>query len=334
MSIDQTTKIFVCSYCEQQIKFRSEQEGRRIQCPKCKRSVWVFDNRSAPIGSKLTSSWFYERPKLLGLLGSRMMGPISDVEFIELVTMGEIDRNLSVQSPELTQNKEVQAGKLNLSMIREMCSQRAAEEQRLRNVLARENERDAKNRDTLLQGIRKAIGDGNLSLNERTQLNAFAAKVGIAESEVDAILKRESSLLLKQCVDEAVADGFFDDQENENISRIAIGLGLTLEFTKEQEFRLALARTAWNLLQQLRAGSLPQTIEYDGAEVFEIVSLKRPAGIALGDDHYLKSVGVGTIKRNDKNLLLDGRLAAKKYAISSIVNVQWFFDGLFLKTAL
>jgi tellurite resistance protein len=273
----------------------------------------------------------YERPKLLGLLGGTMIGPISDTEFLELATMGEIDRDFSVQSPELTQNKGMQAGRVNLSIIREMCNQRTAEEQRLQNVRARENQRNAKNRDTLLQGIRKAISDGNLSLNERTQLYAFASKVGITESEVEDILKRESSVLLKQVVEEAVVDGFFDDQENENISKIAIGLGLTLQFTKEEQFRLSLARTAWSLLQQLRKGSLSQNIEFDEAEVFEVVSLKRPAGIALGNDHYLKSVGVGTVKRIDKSLLLDGRLAAKKYALNSIVNVQWFADGLFLK---
>ncbi len=67
------------------------------------------------------------------------------------------------------------------------------------------------------------------------------------------------------------------------------------------------------------------------AEVFEVVALKRPAGIPLGDEHYLKLVGSGTIKRVDKNLLLDGRLTAKKYSLSSIVGVQWFSDGLFIK---
>jgi hypothetical protein len=132
-------------------------------------------------------------------------------------------------------------------------------------------------------------------------------------------------------VEDALSDGFFDDQENESISKIAIGLGLTLEFTKDQQFRLSLARIAWNLLQQLQTGSLPQTLEFSGAEVFEIVSLKRPAGIPLGNDHYLKSVGAGVVKRIEKNLLLDGRLTAKKYTLSSIVGVQWYSDGLFLK---
>ena len=116
---------------------------------------------------------------------------------------------------------------------------------------------------------------------------------------------------------------FGHDQENESISRIAIGLGLTLEFTKDQQFRISLARIAWTLLQQLQAENLPQTLEFSDAELFEIVSLTRPAGIPLGGDHYLKSVGEGIVKRIEKNLLLDGRLIAKKYPLSSIVCVQW-----------
>jgi hypothetical protein len=331
MSENQGNKIFICSYCEQAIKFRDEQEGKRISCPKCKKTVWVFDNRSVPINARLTSTWMYERRQFLGLLGSKMVGPIPDSEFLELVTMGEIQGEFYVQSPELTQNQEVQANRVNLSIVREMCNQRYAEEQRLRNVRSREEQRSTKNRDTLLLGIKKAIADGNLSLTERNQLSAFASKVGIAESEVQSILLRESSSLLSEVIEEALADGFIDDKENENISRIAIGLGVTLELSKDQQFRLALARTAWKLYQQLQAGQLEQNIEFDGAEVYEIVSLKRPAGIALGDNHYLKSVGVGSVKRADKNVLLDGRLVAKKYSLSSIANIQWFSDGLFLK---
>ncbi|MCU0711581.1 MAG: HIRAN domain-containing protein [Pirellula sp.] len=331
MSSNQTAKIFICSYCEQSIKFQSEQEGKRVQCPKCKKPVWVFENRFEPISPKLNSTWMYERPKLLGLLGSRMVGPITDTEFLELMQTGELDRDSFVKSPELTRNQEIEAGRVNLSVVRDMCNQRAAEEQRLRNLHTRATQRDAKNRETLVQGIKKAISDGNLSLNERTQLHAFANKAGITVDEVDEILKRESSALLRELIEEAIADGFFDDQESESISKFAIGLGLTLAFTKDQQFRLSLARSAWNLLQQLRSGSLQQSLVFDGAELFEIVSLKRPSGIALGDDHYLKSIGTGTIKRIEKNLLLDGRLIAKKYALSSIVTVRWYSDGLFLK---
>lgn len=331
MTSDDNSRIFICSYCEQSLKFRIEQEGRRIQCPKCKKPVWVFDNRATSIAQKLTSVWMYERPKLLGLLGTRMVGPISDTELLGLIARGEIDRESFVKSPELTENREVPVGRVNMSFVREMCGQRDAEEQRLRNVQMRENQRDARNRETLLQGIRKAISDGNLSLNERSQLHAFASKTGIAEREVEEVLKQESSALLKQVVEDVLADGFFDDQENESISRIAIGLGLTLEFTKDQQFRMSLARIAWNLLQQLQADNLPQTFEFSGAEVFEIVSLKRPTGIPLGNDHYLKSVGVGVVTRNEKGLLLDGRLTAKKYTLSSIVGAQWYSDGLFLK---
>jgi tellurite resistance protein/DNA-directed RNA polymerase subunit RPC12/RpoP len=331
MNPDENSNIFICSYCEQSIKFKKDQEGRRIQCPKCGKSVWVYDNRGTSIFARLTSTWMYERPKLLGLLGSRMVGPVSDTEFLALVARGEIDNDCFVQSPELTKNQEVTAGRLNFSIVKEMCSQREAEEQRVRNLQIREQQRDTKNREILLQGIRKAIADGSLSSNERSQLLAFAAKTGITVAEVEDVLKKESSSLLTQVVEEAVSDGFFDDSENERVSRIAIGLGLSLEFTKDQQFRISLARSAWSIIEQLRTGCLPQTIEFMGAEVFEVVCLKRPAGIHLGGDHYLKLAGKGVIKRVEKSLLLDGQLTAKRYSLSSIIGVQWYSDGLFLK---
>lgn len=331
MSTDATNKEFLCSYCEQPIKFRSDLEGKRTQCPKCKKNVWLFENKTGSIIEKLTSTWFYERANLFGLFGNRMVGPISDSELVNLLDSGQIDREFLVQSPQLTKNQPVQVGSLNSAYIREMCSQRIAEGQRIRNVKLRENQRDAKNRETLLQGVKKAIADGNVSLNERSQLFSFAAKAGIHESELEAMLEREAGSLLNQLIEDALADGIFDDNENEQISRMAIGLGVSLKLSPDQEFRLSLAQTAWALIQKVREGQLPKSAEFSEAEVFEVVSLKRPAGIPVGDNHYLKSTGLGTVKIDDKNLLIDGRLAAKKFAISSIVSVEWFRDGLFLK---
>lgn len=331
MSTDETLRIFICSYCEQPLKFRDDQEGKRIQCPTCQKIVRVLDNRSSSIIDKLSSSWTYERPKLLGLLGSRMVGPVTDTEILALIARGEIESESIVKSPQMTNNQEVSAGRFNFSIIREMCNQRIAEEQRLQNVEARKNARDAKNRETLIQGISKAVSDGNVTLSERTQLLAFASKAGIAESEVEDLLRQESSKLLYQVVEDSLADGFIDDHETEQISKIAIGLGLSLDFTKDQQFRISLARSAWELFQKLRTGNLPQSLEFSTVELFEIVCLKRPGEIPLGDDHYLKLVGTGTLKRTDKALLLDGRLAAKKFTLSSIANVEWFSDGLFVK---
>jgi len=260
-----------------------------------------------------------------------MVGPIPDIEFLGLVDRGEIDRESVVQSPELTNNQAIAAGRVNISAIREMVNQRTAEEQRLRNVQSRENQRDSKNREILLHGIKKAISDGHLTLNERAQLNSFASKAGIPLSEVEEVLKQESKLLLDQIVEEVISDGFFDDQENERICKIAVGLGLPLEFSKDQQFRLKLAQVAWDLLQQLGSGRLPETLEINSVEVFEIVTLKRPSGIPLGDDHYLKSVGAGQFRRIEKSLLFESRLTVKKFALTSIVDAQWYSDGLFLK---
>jgi tellurite resistance protein/DNA-directed RNA polymerase subunit RPC12/RpoP len=331
MNLEDTSNIFICSFCEQSLKFRSDQEGKRVRCPKCNNFVWLFDNRSALIASKLSSSWTYERPKLLGLLGSQMIGPITDSEFLSLLARGEIQRDANVMSPELTMNQEVPLAKINISFIREMCNQRAAEEQRLKKLRIRESQKNIRNRETLLQGIRKAISDGNLSLNERNKLQAFAEQTGIPNSELENLLRSESTALMNQVVDEAISDGIYDEKENERLSAIAIGLGLTLQFSKDQQFRIELARIAWNILQQLQSGGPPEYLECHDVEMFEIVALKRPAGIALGNDHYLKSVANGDLKRGDKHLMIEGRLSAKKYALSSVIDIKWYSDGLFVK---
>lgn len=65
------------------------------------------------------------------LLGDETVGPISDIDFLQLIQRGEIDRDTVVRSVQFTSNNEVAAGKLNLQLIRELQLQRFAEEQRV-----------------------------------------------------------------------------------------------------------------------------------------------------------------------------------------------------------
>jgi DNA-directed RNA polymerase subunit RPC12/RpoP len=323
--------IFICSYCEQPIKFRPDQSGKQNQCPKCKNRVFVYENQATSILSKLSSNWMYERSNILGLFGSKLVGPISDTEFLGLVDRGEIFRDSIVKSSELTKDQSVTAAQVNFSLIRDMVSQRNAEEQRLRNLQSRESQRDAKNRDILLQGVRRAISDGVLTLNEKAQLTAFATKSRITIAEVEELIRKEARTLLDQLIEDSLSDGIVDNHENERIIKIANGLGVSLELTNDQQFRLTLAQYAWHLLQQLGCGGLPKAIAINDVEVFEVVSLKRPSGIPLGEGHYLRTVGTGVAKLDAKNFVVEGRLTAKKYARSSFLGAQRFSDGLFLK---
>jgi hypothetical protein len=60
----------------------------------------------------------------------------------------------------------------------------------------------------------------------------------------------------------------------------------------------------------------------------EIVQLKRPAGIPLGDDHYLRSICDGVCVLTDKRILLVGALAAKKFTLASVAQIRRFADGI------
>jgi DNA-directed RNA polymerase subunit RPC12/RpoP len=331
MSSIENVDIFICSYCEQQLKFKSHQVGKRISCPKCANAVRIFANKSHSIVESLNSVWHYRRPKVLVFLGTDDIGPISDTEFLGLIQQGEIDTDTLVRSPEVTRGEFLPASSVNLSLVREMCMQRTAETQRIKNLAAKKESQQSQNRETLRRGIRQAIADGSVTLSERTQLEAFALKVGITSDELRDYLRLESASLLQSEIEEALADGIFDDRESVRISQLAIGLGITYEFTNEQQFKMTLARFAWRLLKLAEANEIDDERRACNVELFEVAALKRPTGIPLGDDHYLKSIGSGELEIGQKQLLFNGKFASKKYALSSLSQVAWYSDGVFCK---
>ena len=60
----------------------------------------------------------------------------------------------------------------------------------------------------------------------------------------------------------------------------------------------------------------------------EIAKLKRPSGIPLGDDHYLKEIGVGQVFLTDKQVTMIGTLGSKKFTLLSVQRVVRFADGI------
>ena len=130
------------------------------------------------------------------LLGDESVGPISDIDFLQLIQRGEIDRETLVRSVQFTSNKEVSAGKLNLQLIRELQLQRLAEEQRVAKQANRLTDQQNKNRLILRNGVKQAIADGRITTKERTQLVEFAVKTGIPKS----VLTGECELNEKQLV--------------------------------------------------------------------------------------------------------------------------------------
>ena len=328
MSVQDSDCIFICSFCEQLIKFKTHQEGKRIACPKCGKAVHVFANQSSAITNRLFTEWYFKRPRVLMILGDETVGPVSDGDFLQLIQRGEIDRETIVRSAQLTSNNEVPAGKLNLQIIREIQLQRLAEIQRVDNLTKRLTNQQNKNREILRSGVKQAIADGRISAKERTQLVEFAAKTGIAHEELESFLATESLDLLKNSIEESLSDGLLDATEREQISKLAVGLGLANELSDDHRFRMELCEFAWKLLHE-PIEKLPD--HFCSVELFEIVALKRPAGIAVGDDHYLKSLLTGECNLNDKQLMVNGKFASKKFALNSVADVQWFADGIFCR---
>ena len=167
-----------------------------------------------------------------------------------------------------------------------------------------------------------------MTLQERTQLFEFADKAGIPRQELELYLSTESSELLRETIEEFISDGLLDATEKAKISQLAVGLGVSVSLNDDQKFRLELCEYAWKVLNGQTENS------ENGAcnvELFEIVALKRPMGIAVGDDHYLKSILAGAFEYSDKQVLLNGKFATKKYALNSIADVQWYADGLFCR---
>ncbi|WP_417731662.1 HIRAN domain-containing protein [Rosistilla oblonga] len=61
---------------------------------------------------------------------------------------------------------------------------------------------------------------------------------------------------------------------------------------------------------------------------FEIATLKRPAGIPLGGDNYLKEIGTGTAYLTTKQVSMIGDLQSKKFVLNSVQRVTRYADGI------
>ncbi|WP_210417881.1 HIRAN domain-containing protein [Bythopirellula goksoeyrii] len=189
------------------------------------------------------------------------------------------------------------------------------------------------------RAVSTAISDGRVTLSERSQLLEFAMKANISEAEVLELLKRESQQLLDTVIEEALEDGVLDPQERQRIGDLAAGLGLKINLSNEQNHRLHLCDLAYQLAvgsyipnctfdDSIQLNSRENAIHQAPFEWHEIVQLKRPAGIPLGNDHYLKNIAAGQCLLTDKRVLLVGDLAAKKFTLASVAKVTKYADGI------
>lgn len=329
---------FDCSFCEQTFTIRPEHVGKRIRCPKCQAPVWVFPNRTESIDGLLATTWHYRKPKII--FGHTEIGPLSSEAFVDLVRREILNSSCDVMSPDFTASEWVELAQVNLAVVQARIAQRAAEAQRQQKITDRRAAAQSANWQTLMRAIKAAISDGQVTFNERNQLLDFAAKANIPDHEVTTLLNTESRKLVEAIVEESIEDGILEPNERIRIGELANGLGVELRFTEGQSRRLALCDLAYQLangtyvpngenIVGLALLAREQVIASCHVEWLEVVQLKRPAGIPLGDGTYLKSVGSGMGVLTNKRVLLVGENSAAKFALSSVARVAWYADGVF-----
>jgi hypothetical protein len=139
--------------------------------------------------------------------------------------------------------------------------------------------------------------------------------------------------------DDAIADGILDAGEEQQISQLAVALGVELTFDSADRRRIALCRLAHQLdsetFETTEVVSVPfklaakeKVIAHGKVAWHEIAALKRPQGIPLGGDNYLRQIGIGEAFLTTKQVTMIGALQSQKFALSSVQRVTRYQDGV------
>jgi hypothetical protein len=300
--------------------------------------VTVLPNQTEVIDAQLTTQWYYRKPRLL--LGDQELGPIFDSVLLGMLRRGEVNGATEVRSPQFMRNEWVHLGQVNIALLQEQVDQRMAEQHRRTELIARQRQVDRENRDKLHRAICSIVADGAVSVGERNSIYQFAERAGIPAAEVQQLLAEESTKIVRDVLEDAIADGILDPHEEQRIGQLATSLGVPLQFDEEIARRIDLCHLAYELDSgnfspaeissvPFKPGAKEQVLATCEAVWYEVVSAKRPAGIALGDDRYLKSICTGTAYVTNKQLLVVSNLDSKKIAFSSVQRATRYSDGVF-----
>ncbi|TWU67658.1 HIRAN domain-containing protein [Crateriforma conspicua] len=331
------TTVFHCSFCEKPIRFRPDQQGQRGRCPSCKRSVVLVPNGRGDVEEFLSSTWFYQRTRILR--GREEIGPIPDTEFLEMVQKEHITVGDPVKSPQMTKGQWVDFSRINLQSVSDRIEQRLAERKRREAVELRRVKVGQENRQKLKRGIRSALQGGGLSSRHRQAIEKFAIEAGIAESEIQETIAVESRGLVREVFEEALQDGILEPSEEQRLSQLAVSLGVELKFSHDDRTRIAMSQLAYALncreFRPEEATEVPfklknneQVLAECSAKWFEIADLKRPSGIPLGGDYYLKEFADGDVFLTNKQVSMVGELRSKKFPLASVSQVRRYADGI------
>lgn len=329
--------VFICSFCEKSVQFRAEQVGRSGKCPSCQKPVVLVRNRTGNVDEQLSTSWYYQRLRLIR--GREDVGPISDVDFLGMVQKGHVAAGDEVKSPVLTGGQWVDVARLDLAKVEARIRQREAERQRRSRAIAQRQKADQENRLKLKRGIRRIIETGRISSSNREAIEKFAVSAGIPSDELQQTIASESEKLIREVFDEALEDGILEPREEQQLSQLAVSLGVPLEFSKSDEHKIVLCRLAYeldsgsfspdaSLSVPFKMTSKETALASTQVTWHEIVELKRPAGIPLGGGSYLKEIGSGQAYLTTKQVSMVGDLKSKKFTLTSVHRVTRYADGI------
>jgi len=332
------TLIFVCPYCDKRIRYRVEQDGHSGKCPGCGERVYLINSDNPASLDSLRSEWFYRQPRLL--ISSRMEGPVADDKFLKLVERGEIQGATEIMSPQRTSGEWISLADFNVSRVQCAVRQRDAEGKRKVRELQKKTKREAANRARLRRAIREALEGGGITVKKKEQVIRLGEKFGIPHDEIDLVIATESEELLREIFEDALSDGILEPEEESQISQTAAALGVQLSFSENDTRRIALCRLAYSLdtgtflpretaIPPFKLARKEEVVKHCFATWYDVVALKRPAGIPLGGGYYLKMQASGECYLTTKKVTLIGALKSHKFTLTSVERAMRYQDGVF-----
>jgi hypothetical protein len=275
------------------------------------------------------------------VIGRKEYGPVEDKVLLELIDSGEINTKSDLRSPNLTHNQWHSFEEINLAVIRERVAQRTAETTRIEKEAARANRTATDNREKLRRVIKDAIGDGLLTSDEQSEIDDLATSLDVPSKEVSNILNSECSSLLNEVMNEVMEDGILDTEEEQRVMAVAKKLGVQLTLTEKQKRDLSLCRHAYRISNKpledfdvidadFKLQAKEECYTSNVLEWMGVVQTKRPSGLPIGDNTYLKSMATGMCYISNKHVTLVNNLETKKVRNTSISKVEIYSDGIFL----
>jgi DNA-directed RNA polymerase subunit RPC12/RpoP len=329
----------ICSYCSKKIRFSKEQHKKRVKCSNCQAIIRLLENHRIDIRKLLSSVWWVKVPKKVFF--SETVGPLSESDFVDMYEAGSLNDRCEVKSATHTRDEWILFNDSIMPRIIEDARLKQAEDDRLKKIAARKEKADEFNKARLRKYIQQAVADGKISPEEDSTIESFAKKAKLDIEVVKQIIRNESQQLINKLLSDALEDGILSPDEEEKIVCFSNGLGIRFESNEEIEKSILLSRLAYQLnmkeIDEMCSIDAPfklqaneRCIATTRLEWNEIVQLKRPKGIALGDDRYLKNIVSGNCYLTTKRIAIDGNFESKKATHSSIQKAQINRDGIFL----